>query len=99
MPLVLLGLCLGVIGLRFGWQAAKITETDVINRYAAHYVDQTGGDLTDCAASPAVEMAGVWLIVRCASPDLGTSARYLVNRFGSLIAPIDMPKVPAAPQA
>jgi len=77
-----------VLGLRYGYLAATTSETDMIARYAARYVDaraQAGdrtAQLTDCLAYPGAEK-GIWIVVICG----GTGARfeYHVNRIGGLV--------------
>ena len=77
-----------VLGLRYGYLAATTSETDMIARYAARYVetraqagDQTA-QLTDCLAYPGAER-GIWIVVICG----GTGGRfeYHVNRIGGLV--------------
>ena len=74
-----------VIGLRLGWVAATITETEVIGRYASAYVTEAGGgaELTDCHA----EAGQTWWIklrVVCVSPD-GREWRYGAGLWGQLM--------------
>lgn len=80
-----LATCLVALGaFRFGWQVIHLTETDVINRYAARYIDEAGPDASaaDCAALPA-EMRGVWITLHCAAPG-GAPVIYQITRFGTL---------------
>ncbi|WP_210877079.1 hypothetical protein [Roseovarius autotrophicus] len=82
LPLAgLVGLA-GVLGLLMGLRALNTTETDVIERIAARYVAETGGEarLSDCAATPA-SSAGLWLVVACV-PQAGGRVEYFVDRFG-----------------
>lgn len=81
-PVGALILGFALIGLRWGWIAATITETDVINRYAAQYVETQGGALSDCVAYPG--LGDVWLVVRCARGQDAVYA-YHVNRLGRLV--------------
>ena len=87
-PLGILVLTFALIGLRIGWIAATMTETDVINRFAAQYIAEQGGTaaLSDCVAYPADDQPGIWLVVRC-TPQGGlepSAYLYHVNRFGGL---------------
>lgn len=67
----------------------NLSETDVINHYAARYVTEHGGVLTDCVARPG-GMRGVWITVECISENSLVSVRYPVDRRGRLV-----PDVPA----
>ncbi|NVO24884.1 hypothetical protein HJ526_16945 [Donghicola sp. C2-DW-16] len=74
-----------VIGLRLGWTAATITETEVIERYASAYVAEAGGgaELTDCHA----EAGQTWWIklrVVCAAAD-GREWRFGAGLWGQLM--------------
>ncbi|GFE51289.1 hypothetical protein So717_30420 [Roseobacter cerasinus] len=84
-PLTLLILAGAVWAFRWGWIAATITETDVINIYTQRYLSEGGATarLTDCTAVPG-QQSGVWIVVRC----VGAEARfdYPVDRFGRLRA-------------
>ncbi|MEM6939844.1 MAG: hypothetical protein AAF943_15010 [Pseudomonadota bacterium] len=88
-PLALLTLGIALLGLRWGWVAATITETDVITRYAQRYVNTHGGAAkpTDCFAMPADHYEGVWLVVRCVplDPQQGPTYDYYVNRMGGYL--------------
>ena len=74
-----------VIGFRYGSKAVSTTETEVINRYAAQYLEDAGegAELTDCIAYPSSEL-GIWLVVSCAPPLRALPFEYHVNRVGSL---------------
>ena len=65
-PLGLLLLVVALLGLRWGSVVAALTETDVINHYAARYVAEgpEGAQETDCVARPDAR-GDVWLIVSC----------------------------------
>lgn len=88
-PLGLLTVGVALMGLRWGWVAATISETDVINRYAERYVQERGGGaaMTDCVAMPGRADQGIWLVVRCAAPDTDSAFEYHVDRFGRLKHP------------
>ncbi|WP_187428694.1 hypothetical protein ROLI_012000 [Roseobacter fucihabitans] len=97
-PLTLLVVALGIWGFRWGWIAATITETDVINAYAQRYLDEAGADarVTDCTAIPG-DQGRIWIIIRCVSPESG-GFEYPADRFGRLL---DRPRgaiLPAAPE-
>jgi len=82
VPLGLATLIGALLAFRYGWIAATITETDVINAFANRYVAQDGGaaaQVADCVGL-AGQIDGAWITVRCA--DL----LYHVNRFGGLIS-------------
>lgn len=85
-PLVVLTFVAGLFVFREGWIRANLSETDVINHFAAQYVAQTGGNaqMTDCMAEPG-QQTGVWIVVQCQS-DSG-AAQFLVDRFGRLVEP------------
>ena len=70
----------GLLGYRYGWIAANMTETAAIEAYAARYMEETGAPAAECSATPGED---VWLVVRCGS---GAQGRvYRVNRFGGLV--------------
>jgi hypothetical protein len=87
LPLGVLTVVAGLFLFRAGWIVANLTETDVINHFAARYVaDQgEGARMTDCTAVPAAD-PGIWLVVRC-----GGKVSYPVDRFGRLVAPRPAP--------
>lgn len=97
-PFALLLLVGAVYVFRLGMIAARIAETDVINRYAAVYMAETGAAaaLEDCHARPGLDEPGIWIVVICAGPEGRRS--YHVNRFGGLeyrdrLAPVsDVPQ-------
>ena len=75
---------MAIYGLRLGWIAANLTETDVIKARAAEYVAaHEGAKETDCVAFPGSQ-GGIWIIVRCGGTSDGPSKvyEYHVNRFG-----------------
>ncbi|QJF50837.1 hypothetical protein [Roseobacter ponti] len=84
-PLALLIGATGIIGFRLGLTAATVTETDVIEAIAAEYMTAAGKGAarTDCAARPG-STRGVWIRVRCLSPE-GVWFDYAADRFGSLV--------------
>ncbi len=82
VPLGLATLVGALLAFRYGWIAATITETDVINAMATRYVTQDGGpgaSSRDCVGL-AGQIEGAWITVRC-----GDFA-YHVNRFGRVMA-------------
>ena len=74
-----------IVGFRYGVKAQDTSETDVINRYAALYLEDAGegAALTDCVAYPSTDL-GIWLVVSCAAPLRAASVDYYVNRIGGL---------------
>ena len=80
LPFGALVLAGGVMGYRYGWIAANMTETAAIEAYAARYVRDYGGQMSDCLAVPG---ARVWLEVRCGAGD--ALVVYEVNRLGGLV--------------
>lgn len=92
-PVGLLILGMALVGLRWGRMAATVTETDVINHYAAQYVAEgpESARLTDCVAVPGT-IDPVWIVVRCGE---GAEARHFpVDRRGRLVvfAPREVPE-------
>ncbi|WP_298842171.1 hypothetical protein [uncultured Roseobacter sp.] len=81
-PLACLAVAFAGWGFRMGWIAATITETDVIETFAAEYLSTAGAGAqrTDCLARPG-SGDGVWITVICARPD-GPAYRYSADRFG-----------------
>jgi hypothetical protein len=82
VPLGLATLVGALLAFRYGWIAATITETDVINAMATRYVTQDGAPgatAGDCIGL-AGQIDGAWITVRCG--DLA----YHVDRFGRLIS-------------
>lgn len=81
VPLGLATLVGALLAFRYGWIAATITETDVINAIANRYVLQDGGAdarIGDCVGLPGL-VPGAWVTVRCGQTD------YHVDRMGRLI--------------
>ncbi|NNF73342.1 MAG: hypothetical protein HKN02_14260 [Rhodobacteraceae bacterium] len=78
-----LALLAAVLGVMMGTRQAALSETEVINAYAARYVAETGGVPTDCAAVPG--RGEVWLIIR--GGGAGLSGRvFEVDTRGALVA-------------
>lgn len=78
---------LGIAGIAaiLGWRMGQpVTETDIISRYAADYVEThgAGAKLTDCVATPGT--GDVRLVVRCSHPD-GRRAVYPAGPRGELL--------------
>lgn len=84
MPLGVLTVVAGLFVFRAGYIAAHLTETDVINHYAARYVAEgpDGARATDCVARPGGSEA-IWLVVSCGGP--AHIVQYRVDRRGRLI--------------
>lgn len=87
-PFGFLLLIAGYNGIKLGLDRANVTETAVINHYAAEYLNDhrtvlgREGALSDCLAIPGAD-PGVWLEVRC-TPDEGPAFIYGVKRNGAL---------------
>ncbi len=82
LPFAILLVMAGLFAFRQGYIFANLTETDVINIYAAKYVAETGGALTDCVARPGE--GPVWIEVACRSND-GEGRIYPVDKRGALL--------------
>lgn len=97
-PLAVLVSTLAVWVFRWGWIAATITETDVINTYAQRYLQEAGGAarLTDCVAVPGGHK-DVWIMVRCAGVT-GARYDYPVDKFGRLMDVRGITHPPAEPE-
>ncbi len=76
---------LTVLAFRAGWRVAMMTETDVIQAFAQHYMQETGGAKSECAAAPSA-VPGAWTTVQCTQLN-GTERLYHVNRFGAQVFP------------
>lgn len=85
VPLCAATVALAAVGLRYGWIAARVTETDVITHYARKYVSDHGAGAapTDCVARPG--RGWVWIELSCAPQAVLGIYVYRVNRFGRLI--------------
>lgn len=95
-PLAVLAVGAGLFGLRLGYAALTLSETDVINHYAARYVAEApGGAPSDCVAFPGPARSGIWLVVACGQPCAPGRQEYHVNRLGRFVHGGDM----ACPQA
>ncbi|OSQ52029.1 hypothetical protein [Marivita geojedonensis] len=82
VPLGLATLVGALLAFRYGWIAATITETDVINAIATRYVTQDGGSTAqvgDCVGL-AGQVEGAWITVKC------NDLVYHVTRFGRLMS-------------
>lgn len=64
LPLAVMLAVAGTVGLYLGMQSAPLGESEIIERHAAAYVAETGGERTDCYAVPAA-VEGVRMIVIC----------------------------------
>lgn len=64
LPLAAILTLAGAFGLYLGVASAPLSESEIIERHAADYVAQTGGERTDCYGVPA-GVEGVRLIVIC----------------------------------
>jgi len=86
-PVALVTVYGAVFAFRSGWVAANLTETDVINRFAAQYLKDAGAgaSVNQCAARPST-LSGVWLVVTCTAP-AGRQYRYFAAPSGARIVP------------
>lgn len=64
LPLAALLALAGAFGFYLGVASAPLTESEIIERYAAEYVAETGGARTDCYGVPS-GVDGVRLVVIC----------------------------------
>jgi hypothetical protein len=86
-PLGLFGLLITFHGVRVGMERAAITESVVIDFYAARYLDDhrrelgADGALTDCAGVPG-QTPSVWIEVRCSPRDGAPDFVYGADRSG-----------------
>lgn len=64
VPLAVMLVVAGVLGLWLGRSTAPLSESEIIERHAAEYVAETGGARTDCYGVPA-GVEGVRMIVIC----------------------------------
>ncbi len=78
LPLIGLVAAVAALGLVLGGRAATTTETEVIEKVAARYSQETGGGRSDCSARPAAS-AALWLVVSC-----GGHA-YFVDPYGRVV--------------
>jgi hypothetical protein len=93
LPLGVITVVTGLLGLRFGWIAATITETDVIEAYARGYISAMQAEHpneefqpTDCVARPSDDL-GIWLVVSCGrnACDLTRYREYHVSPLGFFV--------------
>lgn len=89
LPLAGLVVFAGYLGLQRGQIP---TETEIINRYAAAYLQTapSGASETDCAASPHPDPA-VRMVINCAHP-FGLTTTYFVGPRGEALPPADGPE-------
>jgi cytolysin (calcineurin-like family phosphatase) len=91
-PLIVLTVGTGLLALRLGWNAATLTEGDVIEKYGEQYVaamqlsnPQADATLADCRAVPSMD-DDVWIIVICGKASCGLAySEYHVNRIGGFV--------------
>lgn len=96
-PFGILVIVLALWGFRWGWVAATISETDVIESWTAHYLAQTpGGRATDCTGQPG-QQPNIWILVSCIHAD-GQRIDFPVDRFGRLRALAPQPQTGLAPE-
>ena len=88
VALVLIIVSASLVALRLGAQTVLLTETDIIDYYSAHYLENEkaegrGAELTDCYA-----LAGVALWERMeviCQPQTAAPYRYHVGYWGQLL--------------
>jgi hypothetical protein len=96
-PFGLLVVALALWAFRWGWIAATISETDVIETWTSHYVAHTpGGRATDCTGQPG-RQSGIWILVSCVHAG-GQRVDYPVDRFGRLRELAPKPQTGLAPE-
>ncbi|MHA6325588.1 hypothetical protein [Roseivivax sp. CAU 1753] len=92
LPFALIVALAALFGWRQGWLVANVTETEVIEDYAARYMTArhaagtgAGAAPTDCRARPDPGAVS-WLVVVCGPEPYDPSRHYTfyVNRFGGL---------------
>lgn len=85
VPLLALVAVAAGLALLLGGRATTTTETQVIERMAARYLDDAGAGASpsDCAARPAVS-DGLWLVVACVTGN-GMRHEYYVDGYGRLV--------------
>ncbi|MCL3882778.1 hypothetical protein [Marivita sp. GX14005] len=80
LPLALATVLGALLAFRYGWIAATLTESDVIDTMSRRYVTEDGGARqSDCTGLPG-QVRGAWITVRCGA------LSYHVNRFGGVIS-------------
>ena len=84
LPFGLLVLAVALIAFRQGVQRANLSETEVINHYAARYVTNgpSGAKPTDCAAKPG-GADSVWLVINCGGA--AHTVQFRVDHSGNLV--------------
>ncbi len=89
LPLLGLIAVAAILGWRFG---QPVTESEIINRYAAEYVHKIGAGarLEDCYGKPAAARA-VRLVVVCRHPS-GVVHSYPTGRGGALVGMSEGPE-------
>ncbi len=83
LPLAALLTVAAGIGLFLGLRATPPAETEIILRQADRYIQETGGEATDCYARPSA-LAEVRLVVIC-DPTEGAAWVSAVDRYGNLV--------------
>lgn len=97
VPLCALVTALAALSFRMGWIVATISETDVIEAWAAHYVaSEAGGSQHDCTARPG-HRPPVWILVSCVHHD-GRRFDYPVDKMGRLISAAAQPGLDTEPE-
>lgn len=82
LPLMALIAAAAGLGLLMGGRVALTTETEVIERIAARYLDEAGPQAarSDCGARVA-QSKGLWLVVTCET-EARAGVVYFIDRFG-----------------
>ena len=90
VPVGMLALVVGYTGLKLGLERMNVTETAVINHYAARYVEDhaeiigEGAQLTDCVGVPG-SVGTVWIEVQCTPPGGEPAFLYGAARNGGQV--------------
>jgi hypothetical protein len=90
LPLAGLLAVAGAFGLWLGLSTAPPTESEIIERQAARYVAETGGERLDCFAVPS-GVDGVRLIVIC-EPEGGEVWFAATDVWGQVVEDVSVPE-------
>lgn len=84
----LISLIVAVLGLRLGYKAATLTETDIIDHFTGLYLEENLGrgtvaDSSDCYAVPE---AGFYRRMRVVCAREGVRVDYVIGYWGQVIS-------------